>query len=123
MAMVNLGVLEQGQGHIEKARSWYFKAIASDHADQAPRAMVNLGVLEKEQGHIEKARDWYVKAVASGHAKSARRAQDRLDALERSEDDLQRAENFAKYGAPFIDADFDHPTVAETIDTREDESK
>jgi hypothetical protein len=83
--------------------------------------MLCLGILEQERGKLEEASSWYARTVASGYAQWAQRAKKRLDELQRNRVDLQRAENFAKYGAPFIDADFDHLAVAETLDTREDE--
>jgi TPR repeat protein len=112
--MAGLGVLEGEQGRIEEARTWYAKAIASGHADAAPAAMASLGNLEAGQGRIEGARTWYAKAIASGHAVAAPAAQAQLDQLRRHQEDLQRAESFAKYGSPFVDADFDQrPAAAE----------
>ena len=123
VAMFNLGALEHQQRRIEEARTWYAKAIASGRAEAAPAAMFGLGVLEQEQGRIEEARTWYAKAIASGQPDWASRAQAQLDQLDRHQEDLQRAENFAKYGSPGIDADFDQrPAAAESAPGNPQES-
>ena len=123
-SMVNLGVLEGQQGRMQKARGWFAKAIATGHPDQAPRAMYNLGVLEQRQDRIEEARGWFAKAIATGHPTVARRAQELRDELRRNQQESQRADQFKKYGNPFINADFAQPLAgAESLpDSRDDES-
>jgi tetratricopeptide (TPR) repeat protein len=122
-AMIGLGILEAGQGRIEEARAWFGKAIESGHAEWPAAAMFNLGVLERLQGRIEEARAWFAKAIESGRPDWASRAQAQLDQLRRHQEDMQRAESFAKYGSPFVDADFDQrPAAAEPTPGNPEES-
>ena len=51
--MLNLGILEAQAGNLDQARTWYRKAIDTDHTDAAPTAMLNLGILEKRAGNTE----------------------------------------------------------------------
>ena len=81
-AMVELGILEAGQGNTEIARRWYQQAVDTGHSDQAPRAMVQLGILEAGQGNTEIARRWYQQAVDTGHSDQAPRAMVQLGILE-----------------------------------------
>jgi tetratricopeptide (TPR) repeat protein len=113
-AMLNFGVLEEKFGHIGQARKWWQEAVDTELPETAPRAMYSLGFLEQQLGHIEEAREWYAKVIESDHWEMAPRAQEHLEELRRIRDDLQRAKNFAQYGAPYIDADFDkHLTATE----------
>ncbi|HEX7613395.1 MAG TPA: tetratricopeptide repeat protein [Candidatus Limnocylindrales bacterium] len=80
-AILNLGILLTEQGRPAEAEEAYRQAIASGHADQAPRAAVNLGVLLSEQGRPAEAEESYRQAIASGHADQAPRAADNLGAL------------------------------------------
>lgn len=97
--MYNLGILENDQGNTDKARSWYERAIATDHPDDTPRAMLNLGILEKNQGNTDEARRWWEGAVATGHHDAVTvQARHLLGDLERGEEERRHAEHFGRYG-------------------------
>jgi len=54
-AMINLGVLEHGQGDLVEARQWWERAIATGHADAAARARRELRDLERREGDRRRA--------------------------------------------------------------------
>ena len=89
--MVDLGLLEKGQGNLDQARHWWERAIATGHADEAPRAMVNLGVLEQRQSNLDQARHWWERAIATGHADQAPRAMVNLGTLESEQGNTDQA--------------------------------
>jgi Tfp pilus assembly protein PilF len=105
--MSNLGFLEDEQGDMVKARRWYGEAIATGHADAAPKAMVNLGGLEHEQGNLGEARRWWEQAIATGHADQAPEAMVNLGVLEYEQGNLSEARR--RYGQAIAT---DHPKTA-----------
>jgi tetratricopeptide (TPR) repeat protein len=81
-------------GQTTAARTWFAKAIESDHPDYAPWAMIVLGVLESVPGHIEEARKWFTKAIETGHADFAPGAMVNLGKLEKEQGRIQEARSW-----------------------------
>ena len=96
--MVNLGVLEAGQGQVDRARGLYEKAIETGHPEAAPVAMVDLGGLEKAQGPVDRARGWYGKAIETGHPDQAPIAMFNLGVLENGQSRVDRARGWLRQG-------------------------
>ena len=96
--MGSLGSLEAKQGNPGQARHWYGEAIATGHADNAPRSMVNLAFLELKQGNVAEARRWLGEAIVTGHPKVAVRAEQELRNLNRHEGERRRAGHAGRYG-------------------------
>ena len=100
-------------GHAEEvsnpdhARTWWQRAVDSDHPDYASAAMVDLGVLEKDQGVVDQARHWYQQAVNSDHPDYAPAAMVNLGNLEKDQGVVDQARHWYQQAV-----NSDHPDNA-----------
>jgi tetratricopeptide (TPR) repeat protein len=78
-------------GETTAARAWYGNAIASGHADIAPKALVRLGLLDKQQGRIDEAHALYAQAIATGHPDAVPEAMFDLGVLDREQGHIKEA--------------------------------
>jgi TPR repeat protein len=92
--MINLAVLEKGEGNLGQARRLYKQVIATGHTDLAPRAMFNLGNLEREHGNLGQARYWWQQVITTGHTDEAPGAMFNLAVLETEQGNLDQARSW-----------------------------
>jgi tetratricopeptide (TPR) repeat protein len=93
---VEVGVVAYQQEQFPLAQQALEKAIASRHADQAPRAAANLGFLLAERGDAAGAEKAFREAIASRHAHVAPRAAVGLGILLSEQGDAAGAEQILR---------------------------